>query len=106
MAVQSPSRQRRWPRRAAAGWIVALVLAAGLIVEHAVLRDSPAPDPSKGSGVAATQTRALPAFSSIDLAGSNRVTIHAGARQSVVVRGDDNLLARVTTDVRGGRLAI
>jgi len=61
---------------------------------------------SGGSGVVATQTRNLPAFESVELAGGNNVVIHVGAPQSVVVRADDNLLNRVTTDVRSGTLVI
>ena len=60
----------------------------------------------QGSGVAATSTRALPNFSGIDLAGSNNVTVVAGARQSVVVHADTNLLSHVTTQVKAGTLII
>ena len=60
----------------------------------------------QGSGNPASQSRALPPFSSLELAGSNNVTIHVGARQSVVVHADRNLLDRVTTRVRAGRLMI
>jgi hypothetical protein len=51
----------------------------------------------QGSGVAATQTRALPRFSSLDLADSNIVTVVVGAQQSVVIHADNNLLRYVTT---------
>jgi putative autotransporter adhesin-like protein len=60
----------------------------------------------QGSGVAATQTRHVASFSSVELAGSNEVTIRAGGTQAVVVHADDNLLHRVTTEVRSGTLAI
>ena len=59
-----------------------------------------------GSGTAATQARHVAAFSGVNLAGSANVTIHAGAAQAVVVHADDNLLARVTTQVRAGTLVI
>jgi hypothetical protein len=59
-----------------------------------------------GSGIAATQTRHLAAFSGVDLAGSSIVTVHAGGKQSVVVRADSNLLRRVTTQVHAGVLVI
>ena len=39
-------------------------------------------------------------------AGSNNVVIRAGEKQSVVVRADDNLLDRVTTEVQSGTLVI
>ena len=60
----------------------------------------------QGSGVAATSIRALPNFSGIDLAGSDNVTVVAGARQSVVVHADLNLLSHVTTQVIAGTLFI
>jgi len=59
-----------------------------------------------GSGTPATQARHVAAFSSVALAGSSDVTIHAGAAQSVVAHADDNLLGQVTTQVRGGTLVI
>jgi Putative auto-transporter adhesin, head GIN domain len=63
---------------------------------------------TEGSGVSATQARQVAAFSSVELAGSNNVLIHVGDRQqqSVVVKGDDNLLQRVTTEVHSGELVI
>ena len=59
-----------------------------------------------GSGVAATQSRALPPFSGVELAGVSSVTVHVGGEQRVVVHADDNLIRRVTTDVRSGTLVI
>jgi hypothetical protein len=60
----------------------------------------------QGSGVAATQTRTVARFSSLDLAGSNDVTVVVGGRQSVVVRADSNLISHVTTKVMAGTLVI
>ncbi|HXZ72273.1 MAG TPA: head GIN domain-containing protein [Streptosporangiaceae bacterium] len=60
----------------------------------------------QGSGVAATQSRLLPTFSSLDLAGSNNVTVAIGGRQSVVVHADSNLIRYVTTRVAAGTLVI
>jgi hypothetical protein len=60
----------------------------------------------KGSGVAATQVRTLPAFTAVDLAGSNNVTVHVGGTQAVTVHGDDNLIRYVTTTVQEGTLAV
>jgi hypothetical protein len=60
----------------------------------------------QGSGEAASETRNLAAFSSVELAGSNTVAINVGARQRVVVHADDNLLVRVTTRVLAGHLVI
>src|SRR5215475_1784510 len=55
---------------------------------------------TEGSGVPAAQTRDLPAFDSVELAGSNNVSIRVGEKQAVVVKADDNLLDRVTTEVK------
>jgi hypothetical protein len=59
-----------------------------------------------GSGVAATQARDLAAFDSVELAGGNNVVIRVGEKQSVVVKADDNLLDRVTTEVQSRKLVI
>ena len=59
-----------------------------------------------GSGVASTQARSASRFTAVDLAGFNNVVVRAGAKQSVVVHADSNLLTRVTTRVRAGRLVI
>jgi hypothetical protein len=61
---------------------------------------------TEGSGVPATQARTVAAFDSVELAGANNVVIHVGGKQSVIVKADDNLLGRVTTQVESGRLLI
>jgi Putative auto-transporter adhesin, head GIN domain len=60
----------------------------------------------QGSGIAATQTRTVARFSSLELAGSNKVTVVVGAPQSVVVHADSNLIRHVTTQVVAGSLVI
>jgi len=59
-----------------------------------------------GSGIPASETRELPPFNRVELAGGNQVTIRVGGEQSVVVHADDNILDRVTTRVSGGKLSI
>jgi hypothetical protein len=61
---------------------------------------------TEGSGVSGSQVRDVGAFNSVELAGSNNVLIRVGDKQSVVVRGDGNLLDRVTTDVQSGTLVV
>lgn len=80
--------------------------AVGLLIGSNVFEDSSSSTGVRGSGVAATSTRDLPPFSSVELAGSNIVTIRVGEEQSVVVRGDNNLVDRVTTVVQDGSLVI
>ena len=60
----------------------------------------------RGSGVAASQDRALPPFTAVELAGASNVSVQVGDRQRVAVRGDDNLLGHVRTTVRSGTLVI
>ena len=83
--------------------LLAAILIALLVDRVFYSSSSPA---GTGSGVAATQARSLPPFTGVDLAGFNNVVVHVGATQSVIVHADTNLLSRVTTRVRSGRLVI
>jgi hypothetical protein len=78
-------------------------LAVALLYRHS---DHPSRASTVGSGVAATQARAVAPFTAVELAGSNNVVLHVGRKQSVVVRGDDNLIRRITTKVRAATLVI
>jgi len=95
-------RQTRRPRRLA--WLFAGVLIGAAIVLLFTVHDST--HTLRGSGKPAEQRRAVSAFSGVELAGSNIVTLHVGGRRSVIVRADDNLLSHVITTVRAGRLVI
>jgi Putative auto-transporter adhesin, head GIN domain len=92
-------------------WMLA-ILAFGLgglavaLLYHFDVFGSSSSSTAEGSGVAATQVRHLPVFSSVELAGSNNVYISVGGKQAVVVRADDNLLDRVTTKVRSHNLVV
>jgi hypothetical protein len=91
----------------AAGVLLALVaVGVVLLVRHDVGGSSSSPGTIQGSGVAATQSRDVPAFTGVELAGTNDVTVHVGGKQSVVVRADDNLIGRVSTRVETGDLVI
>ena len=81
-------------------------VAVALLFQYDVFSSSSSATAVQGSGVATSQSRKLPVFTSVELAGSNVVTIKAGKKQSVVVHADDNLLGRVTTQVQDGRLVI
>jgi hypothetical protein len=97
------------PRRTALILLAALVTLAGSAVVVLARHDSNSSSPSgssRGSGIAATQTRDVPAFTGVDLAGANNVVVHVGHTREVVVHADRNLLGRVTTRVRDGRLVI
>ena len=60
----------------------------------------------QGTGVPASQARVVPAFTGVELAGTNNVVVRVGDPRSVVVKADDNLIRRVTTEVQSGRLVI
>ena len=94
-----------WPL-AVAGVFVAAVVA--VIVVNAT--DGPHAGPSAsstgGSGVSVTDQREVAPFTEVELTGANTVVIHVGMPLLVAVTGDDNLVGRVTTVVRAGRLVI
>jgi hypothetical protein len=52
------------------------------------------------------ESRDVASFTGVKLAGSNNVVVRVGAPQSVLVRADDNLIDRVTTEVQSGTLVI
>jgi hypothetical protein len=83
-----------------------LVLATTGIVVLLIHSGSSSGPGVQGSGVAATQTRSVASFSSLNLAGSNDVTVTIGGPQSVVVHADSNLINNVTTQVVAGTLVI
>ena len=60
----------------------------------------------RGSGVAKTETREVDAFTRVEGAGSADIAIETGARQSVVVETDDNILPLIDTTVKGDKLVI
>ena len=60
----------------------------------------------EGSGVLASQERALEEFSAIEIASFGDVYVTVGETQSVVVETDDNILPLVETHVNGGKLVI
>jgi Putative auto-transporter adhesin, head GIN domain len=95
------------PRRVlvALGALLLTAILMMLLVDRIFFHDTSSPA-GTGSGVAATQARSLPPFTGLDLAGDNNVVVEVGGKQSVVVHADRNLLRRVTTQVRSGRLVI
>jgi hypothetical protein len=88
--------------------VVAALVAAAILLGIAkdVFSRSSESGAVQGSGVPAAQTRDVPPFDRVELAGSNNVMIRVGGEQSVVVHADDNLVERVTTHVYGGNLVI
>jgi hypothetical protein len=103
-----PGRERhpsRWVLVALLGFLVG-GLTVALLYHYDVLEGSSSTSATDGSGVPATQARDVAPFTSLELAGSNNVVISVGEKQSVVVRADDNLLDRVTTEVQSAKLVV
>jgi len=96
--------------RGPSAWLLAaaiVLVGAGLIVlANAVRHEAPLHSSTRGSGNAVTDRREVAPFTTLELAGANTVAIRVGGPQTVAVTGDDNLVGRVTTVVRDGRLLI
>jgi hypothetical protein len=84
---------------------VLAVLVVYLLVHYDVFGSSSS-GTTVGSGVAVSQTRSVGPFEGVELAGSNIVSVRVGQPQAVIVHADSNLVDRVTTVVRRGRLVI
>ncbi len=59
---------------------------------------------SRGNYV--TEKRAVPSFEAIEISGAVQLEVEVGPRVSVSVEGDDQVLGRLQTDVRDGKLWI
>ena len=92
-------QRARYGHRFAFVAILALVLVGVAIAIAYVIAStsSSSSNTVQGSGVQVMESRTLPVFGSVDLAGSNNVFIRIGEEQSVQVYGDDNLIDGVTT---------
>jgi hypothetical protein len=109
----SPLNEHRRGHPPRVVWLVATAVVAAavavtvtLLLEHDVFQSSSSTSGLHGSGVVATQTRQLPSFRSVELAGANVVTVRVGGKQAVAVRGDDNLIRFITTRVTSGKLVV
>lgn len=60
----------------------------------------------QGSGNAKTETRNVPAFSAVDIAGAIDTEIAVGPESHVEITGDDNIVPLITSDVRGDQLKL
>lgn len=61
---------------------------------------------SRGSGTPAQQERELEGFTRVDVGGAFEVDLDVGPAHHVVISGDDNLLGKVVTEVKGDTLFI
>src|SRR5262245_62009707 len=111
LALRDEPRVRQWSPRGGHSRLPGSigVFIAALIVGCVIAGCDELPPTSsstRGSGVSVTDRRDVAAFTSVELAGANTVAIHVGAPRSVAVTSDDNLVDRITTVVRDGRLVI
>jgi hypothetical protein len=83
-----------------------LAVAIVLLIQHDVFQGSSGSSGVRGSGLPTAESRTLPPFSRVEVAGSNDVKVHVGIRQYVVVHADTNLVEKVTTEVRAGELVV
>jgi hypothetical protein len=100
--VERPAHERLAPwLRTGLGAVLGIVAGTAIVVAVALAVRN-----DHGSGVAATEYRELAPFATVELAGENTVTIRVGPAQSVAVTADEDLIDRVTTTVRSGRIII
>jgi hypothetical protein len=59
-----------------------------------------------GSGNVISEARAVRDFTEVQLAGVGTLLIAPGDAESLIIEAEDNLLPKIKTDVRGGRLII
>jgi Putative auto-transporter adhesin, head GIN domain len=105
--LDSGQRARHGHRFAFVAILALVVVGVTIAIAFAIASNSSTSSNTvQGSGVHVTESRTVPAFGSVDLAGSNNVFIRVGEEQSVQVYGDDNLIDRVTTDVDATTLVI
>ena len=105
--LDSGQRARHGHRFAFVGTLALVVVGMTIAIAFAIASNSStSTNAVQGSGLQVAESRAVPAFGSVDLAGSNNVFIRVGDEQSVQVYGDDNLIDRVTTDVDADTLVI
>lgn len=87
--------------------LVVLAVSVFLLVRNdSITHSSSSGSTVQGSGTPASETRVLPPFQGVELAGSTKVAVTVGATQKVVVHADDNLVDHVTTAVEHGTLVV
>lgn len=82
---------------------VMIILVTPFICLHCFAADVA---PVKGSGVIITDTRKVATFNSLQLAGAFMTKISCQKGQQLQIRGDDNIVPLIRTEVQDGRLHI
>lgn len=60
----------------------------------------------RGSGEMTSESRDVSGFTEVALEGSGTVLIEVSGTESLTIEAEDNLMSRLTSDVRGGRLVL
>lgn len=93
--------------RAALSGAVALALVLGLAgCDGISITFNDSDSKVKGSGVAASETRAVASFDSIDATGVGKLKLRIGDNESLTVKADDNILPLIKTEVKDGVLTL
>ena len=88
-----------------ARYLIGIGLAAALLSACAIT--GPAGNASViGSGNVVSETRPVRDFNEVQLAGVGTLLIASGDAEALTIEAEDNLLPKIRTDVRGGRLII
>ena len=80
--------------------------AISILVVGAVLQTRALADRLTGSGHVVDQTRTVGDFSKLEVGSGIRVKVEAGPRGPLLLRGEDNILPHVRTEIRGAALRI
>ncbi|MCA9673562.1 MAG: DUF2807 domain-containing protein [Kofleriaceae bacterium] len=80
-------------------------LVAGLLITLGAC-DAVGTSTVQGSGTAATESRAVDDFTAIAVGGALALHVHVGPAPAVEVRGDDNIVPLIRTEVRDGTLHV
>jgi hypothetical protein len=92
--------------------MIRTIFIAGLVVSAVILyafgnaRDGFWGFGKRGSGVEKTEQRVISSFDKLDVSGAFTVEFVSAEQTSVEITADDNLLADISTDVRGSTLYI
>jgi hypothetical protein len=85
--------------------LLAILIFSVLILSGcALIPDKPAT--VKGSGNVISETRAVAGFKSISLEGSADVNVDFGTAEALTIRGEDNIVFLIETNVQNGQLVI
>lgn len=91
-------------RSLAAAFAVGSALLVSACGDIKITFNDDGPDAVKGSGVSASETRAVASFSAIDATGNGRLKLRVGGDDSLKITADDNVLPLIKSEVRDGVL--